>query len=177
MTDVPGTETDDPDPYDEVGQRTHTTLGGRTAAVEGEDPTGGGKTGDIGEAPSVAADEPGDGSTYAPGGGRVTEEEDAGGAGQGSRGIGDLRLVPVDGVEDRGLAEVVGHPGVGDGHHAQARVLDLGLDRGGDDLADADRQLACPGGIGHRTSSVADGTAPSQGPAASGASGGGRGGP
>jgi hypothetical protein len=79
MTDVPGpsTEADDPDPYDEAGQRTHTTLGGRTAAVQGEDPTGGGKTGDIGEAPSVASDEPADGSSYPVGGGRVTEEEDA----------------------------------------------------------------------------------------------------
>ena len=62
-------------------------------------------------------------------------------------------LVAVDGVEHRGLAEVAGHPGVGDGDHAQPGVLDLHLDRGGDDLADAHRQLAGAGRVGHRTSS------------------------
>jgi hypothetical protein len=71
------TEANDPDPYDEVAQRTHTTLGGRTAATEGSDPTGGGKTGQIGEAPSVAADEPTDGTSWPAGGGRVAEESDA----------------------------------------------------------------------------------------------------
>ena len=63
------------------------------------------------------------------------------------------RRVAVDGVEDRRLAEVAGHLGVGDGHHAQAGVLDLHLDRGGDDLSDAHRQLAGAGRVGHRTSS------------------------
>ncbi len=71
------TEASDPDPYDEAGQRTHTTLGGRTAATEGSDPTGGGKTGEIGEAPSIASDEPADGTRWPVGGGRVSEESDA----------------------------------------------------------------------------------------------------
>src|SRR4051794_16135415 len=80
--------------------------------------------------------------------------QDPRGAGERRRRVRDLRLVAVHGVEDRGLAEVTGHPGVGDGHHAQAGVLDLVLDRGGDDLSDADRQLAGAGRIGHRTSSI-----------------------
>src|SRR3712207_3419386 len=47
---------------------------------------------------------------------------------------------------------ISGHAGVGDGHHAQSRVLDLRLDRSGDDLADAHRELAGAGRVGHRTS-------------------------
>src|SRR3712207_2057958 len=47
---------------------------------------------------------------------------------------------------------ISGHAGVGDGHHAQPRVLDLRLDRGGDDLADAHRELAGAGRVGHGTS-------------------------
>src|SRR3712207_8985937 len=46
---------------------------------------------------------------------------------------------------------ISGHAGVGDGHHAQSRVLDLRLDRGGDDLADAHRELAGAGRVGHRS--------------------------
>src|SRR3954447_19533492 len=80
--------------------------------------------------------------------------QDTGRAGEGSRGVGDLGVVAVNGVEDGRLAEVAGHLGVGDGHHAQPGVLDLGLDRGGDDLTDAHRQLACAGRVGHRTSSI-----------------------
>ena len=41
------------------------------------DPTDGGKRGEIGETPSIAADEPDDGSAFPVGGGTVTEEEDA----------------------------------------------------------------------------------------------------
>ena len=66
----------DPDPNlpDEGAGRSE--LGGRAEPATG-DPTEGGKRGGIGEAPSVASDEPSDGSTYAPGGGRVTEDENA----------------------------------------------------------------------------------------------------
>ena len=62
----------DPDPA-EPGQP---QLGGRDAPDAG-DPTHGGRDGEIGEAPSVAADEPGDGTAYPVGGGNVTEEQDA----------------------------------------------------------------------------------------------------
>jgi len=62
----------DPDP-NEPG---HAQLGGRDAPDAG-DPTHGGKDGEIGEAPSVAADEPSDGTTFPVGGGSVTEERDA----------------------------------------------------------------------------------------------------
>ncbi len=62
----------DPDPRDEG----RTTLGGREEPAAG-DPTAGGKRGQIGEAPSIAADEPDDGSTYPPGGGRVEDEKNA----------------------------------------------------------------------------------------------------
>jgi hypothetical protein len=44
---------------------------------QGRDPTRGGKRGEIGEAPSIAADEPDDGQGYPVGGGLVTEEENA----------------------------------------------------------------------------------------------------
>jgi hypothetical protein len=53
----------DPDPD---GQGT-SALGGIEVPVDG-DPTEGGKRGQIGDAPSVTADEPDDGSTYPVGG-------------------------------------------------------------------------------------------------------------
>jgi hypothetical protein len=59
----------DPDPQD--GGRS--TLGGR-AEPSGGDPTEGGKRGQIGEAPSIAADEPSDGTPLLPSG---VEEPDA----------------------------------------------------------------------------------------------------
>jgi hypothetical protein len=62
----------DPDPY-ESG---HAQLGGH-AAPETGDPTHGGKDGQVGETPSVAADEPEDGTTFPVGGGDVAEEQDA----------------------------------------------------------------------------------------------------
>lgn len=64
----------DPDPY-EAGEG-DAELGGRPVPGDG-DPTHGGKDGAIGEAPSVAADEPSDGTTFPVGGGSVTEERDA----------------------------------------------------------------------------------------------------
>jgi hypothetical protein len=54
----------DPDPAD-AGR---SMLGDRIEPSEG-DPTGGGKRGQIGQTPSIAADEPDDGSTYPPAGG------------------------------------------------------------------------------------------------------------
>jgi hypothetical protein len=65
----------DPDPNLPAEEQGRSTLGGRDEPGQG-DPTEGGKRGDIGEAPSVASDEPSEGS-YAPGGGTVTEESDA----------------------------------------------------------------------------------------------------
>jgi hypothetical protein len=63
----------DPDPQDHG----ESALGGREVPASG-DPTDGGKRGEIGEAPSVAADEPdAAGSRYPVGGGSVTEEENA----------------------------------------------------------------------------------------------------
>jgi hypothetical protein len=62
----------DPDPND-AGRA---TLGGRAEPSSG-DPTEGGMRGQIGEAPSIASDEPDDGTGYPPGGGRVAEEPDA----------------------------------------------------------------------------------------------------
>jgi hypothetical protein len=62
----------DPDP----NQQGRTELGGNPAPDAG-DPTHGGKDGQIGESPSVAADEPSDGTTFPVGGGSVTEERDA----------------------------------------------------------------------------------------------------
>jgi hypothetical protein len=59
----------DPDPAD-AGRN---TLGGAAQPRAG-DPTEGGKRGQIGEAPSVAADQPADGSTFLP---RGAEEPDA----------------------------------------------------------------------------------------------------
>jgi len=62
----------DPDP-NAPGQP---QLGGHDEPDAG-DPTHGGKDGEIGEAPSVVADEPEDGTAFPVGGGRVTEERDA----------------------------------------------------------------------------------------------------
>ena len=52
----------DPDPYEPGADRS-----------EGDDPTQGGRTGEIGSAPSIAADEPDDGSTFPVRGGEVTD--------------------------------------------------------------------------------------------------------
>ena len=65
----------DPDPYDPHAQ-SRSELAGVPEPDSG-DPTQGGRRGAIGEAPSVVADEPGDGSTYPVGGGDVSEETDA----------------------------------------------------------------------------------------------------
>ena len=69
----------DPDPYD-PDAASRSMLGGREEPTDG-DPTDGGKHGEIGETPGIAADEPSDGGTYPVGGGRVTEESDAPGGG------------------------------------------------------------------------------------------------
>lgn len=65
----------DPDPYD-PDAASRSALGGRTEP-SGGDPTGGGKRGQIGETPGIAADEPSDGSHYPVGGATVSEESDA----------------------------------------------------------------------------------------------------
>ena len=67
----------DPDPYEpDEGQGT-SVLGGHEVPDEG-DPTDGGKHGEIGEAPSIASDEPdAGGPTYPVGGGSVAEEHNA----------------------------------------------------------------------------------------------------
>jgi hypothetical protein len=65
----------DPDPYDPDAQ-TRSELAGVPEPDAG-DPTQGGKRGAIGEAPSVASDEPDDASVYPVGGGDVSEETDA----------------------------------------------------------------------------------------------------
>jgi len=66
----------DPDPNLPAAEQGRSTLGGREEPGTG-DPTEGGKRGEIGAAPSIAADEPDDGGSYAPGGGHVTEETNA----------------------------------------------------------------------------------------------------
>jgi hypothetical protein len=65
----------DPDPYVPDAQ-TRSELAGVPQPDAG-DPTQGGKRGQIGEAPSVASDQPDDGSSYPVGGGDVSEETDA----------------------------------------------------------------------------------------------------
>ena len=65
----------DPDPYAPDAQ-SRSELAGVPEPDEG-DPTLGGKRGAIGEAPSIASDEPDDGQGYPVGGGLVTEEENA----------------------------------------------------------------------------------------------------
>jgi hypothetical protein len=59
----------DPDPNG-AGR---STLGGREEPAAG-DPTEGGKRGQIGEVPSITSDEPSDGTSYAPGGGRGADQ-------------------------------------------------------------------------------------------------------
>ncbi|SDB97862.1 hypothetical protein SAMN05660690_0025 [Geodermatophilus telluris] len=67
----------DPDPYLPAEGQGRSELGGRVEPNAG-DPTDGGREGRIGEAPSIAADEPGDGGpALPPGGGRVAEDTDA----------------------------------------------------------------------------------------------------
>ncbi len=67
----------DPDPAEPDEGQGRSVLGGREVPDAG-DPTAGGKRGEIGEAPSIAADEPDDGGpAYPVGGGSVEEEENA----------------------------------------------------------------------------------------------------
>jgi len=66
----------DPDPNEPDEGQGRVILGGR-AEPAGGDPTDGGRSGQIGEAPSVAADQPDLGPSLAPGGGHVSEEPDA----------------------------------------------------------------------------------------------------
>jgi hypothetical protein len=65
----------DPDPY-LTDAPSRSELGGVPQPDAG-DPTLGGRRGQIGEAPGIAADEPDDGSSFPVGGGDVTEEPDA----------------------------------------------------------------------------------------------------
>ena len=65
----------DPDPYEPGHGRGEPQLGGHDVADAG-DPTRGGKDGELGDAPSVASDEPGI-ESYPVGGGDVTEDSDA----------------------------------------------------------------------------------------------------
>jgi len=65
----------DPDPYQPGEGRREVELGGHDVP-EADDPTQGGKHGEIGAAPSIAADEA-DLDSYPVGGGAVTEEPDA----------------------------------------------------------------------------------------------------
>ncbi len=66
----------DPDPSEAAEGRDVSILGGRTMPADG-DPTEGGRHGEIGDAPSIASDEPADGRGYPVGGGSVGEEDDA----------------------------------------------------------------------------------------------------
>jgi len=70
------TEAVDPDPYTPAETDEGSTLGGRPAPSSGADPTSGGREGEIGETPSIAADEPDGPDGYPVGGGRVAEESD-----------------------------------------------------------------------------------------------------
>jgi hypothetical protein len=67
----------DPDPYEPGEGQGESELGGREAPASG-DPTDGGRSGEIGTTPSIAADEP-DATApgYPFGGGSVQEETDA----------------------------------------------------------------------------------------------------
>jgi hypothetical protein len=65
----------DPDPYDPDAQSRSELAG--VVEPDAGDPTQGGKRGAVGDAPSIAADEPADGSAYPVGGGSVSEETDA----------------------------------------------------------------------------------------------------
>ncbi|RBY87041.1 hypothetical protein DQ244_17005 [Blastococcus sp. TBT05-19] len=64
----------DPDPYEPGEGQGASVLGGSAVPGSG-DPTDGGKHGQIGEAPSIAEDEPDDGTGYAVGGGNITEHQ------------------------------------------------------------------------------------------------------
>ena len=67
----------DPDPYEPAENQGQSVLGG-PAVPDAGDPTEGGKRGQIGTTPSIAADEPDDGGPpIPPGGGHVAEEPDA----------------------------------------------------------------------------------------------------
>ena len=66
----------DPDPYEPDEGQGESLLGGREVPAGG-DPTAGGKRGEIGDAPSIQADEPDDLSAYLVGGGNVEEEQNA----------------------------------------------------------------------------------------------------
>ena len=66
----------DPDPYLAPDQQSRSQLG-PTVEPDSGDPTEGGKRGAVGDAPSITADEPDDGSSYPVGGGSVSEETDA----------------------------------------------------------------------------------------------------
>ncbi len=65
----------DPDPYEPGNGLRAVELGGH-GVPEADDPTQGGKRGEIGNAPSIASDEPGI-ESYPVGGGDVTEDSDA----------------------------------------------------------------------------------------------------
>ena len=66
----------DPDPYLPPDEQDRSELAGVPEPDAG-DPTLGGKRGQIGDAPSIASDEPADGTGYPVGGGNVAEETDA----------------------------------------------------------------------------------------------------
>jgi hypothetical protein len=67
----------DPDPHEPAEGRGESVLGGHEAPSSG-DPTDGGKSGQVGKAPTIAADEPDDsGPGYPTGGGSTQEEHDA----------------------------------------------------------------------------------------------------
>jgi len=67
----------DPDPYEPAEGQGESQLGGQDAPDAG-DPTHGGKDGEIGEAPSVAADEPDEtAGGYRVGGGSVDPGSDS----------------------------------------------------------------------------------------------------
>jgi len=67
----------DPDPHLPDEGQEHVELGGEVMPDSG-DPTAGGRSGEIGDAPSITSDEPDDGGPgYPVGGGHVTEEENA----------------------------------------------------------------------------------------------------
>lgn len=65
----------DPDPYEPGAGRREVELGGHRVP-EADDPTQGGTQGEVGNAPSIAADQPGS-ESYPVGGGDVTEDADA----------------------------------------------------------------------------------------------------
>ena len=66
----------DPDPNQHDEGQGRSEQGGRREPGPGA-PTDGGKRGQIGEAPSIAEDEPTDGTRFPVGGGTVGEESDA----------------------------------------------------------------------------------------------------